>query len=370
MSMHHRRPALKRRSFLTAAAVTLTGAGITSTSARGAAASPNRPWRTATGLADAVLAAFRQHRLVGIGEEATHGLQEHHDQLQRLLTDPRLPGLVNDIVVEFANPLYQKTIDAFVIHGQPVPDADLRLVWRDTTQSPRQTWDNPVYEQLFRRVRAINWPLPASKRIRILAGDPLIDWSTVTDHGQIPLDQRNSYAASVICREVLSKGRRALVCYGGDHLFHTDLPMPSIASLVQHQTGERMYTIMDLVALDGDPGGLGTRLDNYPRGTVIPTGHSWLGQLDAQDALPGKSDGPRSNFLYCNVPLGQLYDAGLYFGRPADLTESSPNPAIYLDPDYWAELQRRAGIQGVGDLSALRQAQPPNYPSLEASTTC
>ena len=49
-------------------------------------------------LADAVLEAFTRHRLVGIGE--SHGLQNHHDALQLLLTDPRLPEVVDDIVVE------------------------------------------------------------------------------------------------------------------------------------------------------------------------------------------------------------------------------------------------------------------------------
>jgi hypothetical protein len=38
-------------------------------------------------LAGTVLEAFTRHRLVGIGE--SHGLQNHHDALQMLLTDPR-----------------------------------------------------------------------------------------------------------------------------------------------------------------------------------------------------------------------------------------------------------------------------------------
>ena len=49
-------------------------------------------------VVDAVLAAFRRHRIVAIGE--IHGQQEHHDALQTLLLDPRLPAVVNDIVVE------------------------------------------------------------------------------------------------------------------------------------------------------------------------------------------------------------------------------------------------------------------------------
>ena len=84
-------------------------------------------------LAGMVLEAFTRHRLVGIGE--SRGLQNHHDALQMLLTDPRLPAALDDIVVEFGNARYQDTVDRFIAGG-PVADADLRMVWRNTMQSP------------------------------------------------------------------------------------------------------------------------------------------------------------------------------------------------------------------------------------------
>jgi len=150
-------PGLNRRGFLAASAAglgaaTLAASGITTASAGSddGAGNAARP-----GLTEAVLAAFRSHRLVGLGEE--HSLQEHHDVLQTMLADPRLPGLVNDIVVENGNALYQDIVDAFVLAGKPVADADLRPVWRNTTQSPNEVLDAPVYEQLLRRVRAVPW---------------------------------------------------------------------------------------------------------------------------------------------------------------------------------------------------------------------
>jgi hypothetical protein len=87
-----------------------------------------------------VLAAFQTHRLVGLGE--SHGLQNHGDALALLLSDPRLPGVVDDIVVEFGNALYQDTVDAFIA-GQPVNDADLCAVWRNTTSSPSEPGTAP-----------------------------------------------------------------------------------------------------------------------------------------------------------------------------------------------------------------------------------
>jgi hypothetical protein len=76
--------------------------------------------------------------------------------------------------VEFGNALYQPTMDRFAA-GAAVENTDWRLVWRNTTQSPVSTWDAPVYEQLYRMVRATNWPLPSQKQIRVLLGDPPID---------------------------------------------------------------------------------------------------------------------------------------------------------------------------------------------------
>jgi len=159
--------------------------------------------------------------------------------------------------VEFGNARYQDTIDRFIA-GQPVADADLRAAWRNTTQSPRQTWDAPVYEQFYRTVHAVNRARPAGRQIRVLLGDPPIDWAAVTDGSGIGafLAQRTAHAASVVEQQVLAKGHRALLCYGAAHLVHPGLSLrmpPSLASIIEQRTGERMYTIGDLVPSAADP---------------------------------------------------------------------------------------------------------------------
>jgi hypothetical protein len=171
-------------------------------------------------LAGTIAEAFRRHRLVAIGEY--HGLQEHHDALVTLLTDPRFPELADDVVIEFGNSLHQDVADRFMLALQPVQGADLRKVWRDNTDSPLATWDEPVYEDFFRVLRAVNWRLPAGRRIRLLLGDPPIDWTKITTPGQVTSlrNQRDAFAASLVEREVLSKGRRALICYGASHVLH------------------------------------------------------------------------------------------------------------------------------------------------------
>jgi hypothetical protein len=295
-----------------------------------------------------VLAAFKTHHLVGIGE--AHQLQNHHDALTLLLTDPRLPGVVDDIVVEFGNALYQDTIDRFV-SGQLVDNADLRPVWRNTTQSPRETWDAPVYEQFFRTVRAVNAPLSPRRQMRVLLGDPPLDWSTVTTFHQLralAATQRDTHPASVIAKQVLARGRRALICYGLDHLTHGG----SLAGILE-RAGERPYVIADFVPAAGDPGGLARRFSRYARDTVIPTAGTWLGSVDAGLFSNGQ----------CGLRLESLFDAALYLGQPENLTASWPNPAIFLDPVYWKELQHRNALQGNRmSLDSYRQERPVLYP--------
>lgn len=188
--------ATTRRRFIQAAAAAGLGAGTVSGLAA-TSAGGSEPPAAAGGLADAVLQAFDTHRLVGVGE--IHGLQTHGDALTLLLADPRLPGVVDDIIVEFGNALYQNTIDRFIA-GRPVTDGDLRHVWRNTVVSPLDTYDEPMYEQVYRTIRAANWGLPAHKRIRVLLGDVPIDWSktTTTCEWMAPFQTRDHYFASVV----------------------------------------------------------------------------------------------------------------------------------------------------------------------------
>lgn len=303
---------------------------------------------------DAVLAAFGRHRIVAMGE--VHGQQEHHDAMQILLTDPRLPDVVDDIVVEFGNALYQATMDRFVA-GPAVENDDLRLVWRNTTQSPAVTLDAPCYEQFFRTVRAVNWSLPVDRRIRVLLGDPPIDWSRMRTRQQVLASggDRDGHLVSVVKREVLAKGRRALIFYGSNHVKHAPLEARGGGGVAQleEQTGQKAYVIL----AGGHP-----RLTSTTRRTVIPTAGTWLESADSGEFsyLPGE----------CGVPLGQIADALLYLGQPADQTESLWNPAIYLDATYLAELRRRNKIMGGHiDLDQYHRKQSVAWP-VTSSPTC
>src|SRR4051794_10773658 len=119
--------------------------------------------------------AFRTHAIVALDDD--HGEERCAAFRLSLIRDSRFPTVVNDIVVEFGNSRHQAVADAFV-SGAPVSDDTLRAVWQDTT-IPRPVWDRPVYEEFFTTVRLVNRNLSRERQLRVLLGDPPIDWNDV-----------------------------------------------------------------------------------------------------------------------------------------------------------------------------------------------
>ncbi len=173
---------------------------------------------------DAVVEAFGDHAVVAIGE--IHGSRAIHVFLQELLGDPRLVGVMNDVAVEFGSARHQATIDRYVLGGD-VPEAELELVWTETTQSSG-VWNSPVYREFFERIRGLNADRRATDRIRVLLGDPPIDWDAITDTNDCAEDdphcldhwlfQRDDHFAEVVREASLAQGRRVLVIAGAGHV--------------------------------------------------------------------------------------------------------------------------------------------------------
>lgn len=172
----------------------------------------------------AILDAFSRHKIVALGE-GSHGNEQAHAFRVTLIRDPRFAATVNDIVVEVGNSRYQKVMDQF-LRGEEVPNEVLRQVWRNTT-APDTVADLPIYEEFYRTVRAVNAGLPPERQLRVLLGDPPIDWDnihTIDDH-RTWIEMRNTFPADLIRREVLGKQRRALVIYGDMHLQRKQITM-------------------------------------------------------------------------------------------------------------------------------------------------
>lgn len=165
----------------------------------------------------AVLAAFADHEVVGLGI-LSYANQDFDHFILALVRDPAFPETVNDIVVECGNSLYQPVLDRYIA-GKDVPLAAARDAWRNTTQP--MCGLSAFYEELFPLVRRINQMLPPERRLRVLAGDPPIDWAKAGSAADIrPFGDRDASIAAVVEREVLARHRKALMIFGVRHLMH------------------------------------------------------------------------------------------------------------------------------------------------------
>ena len=262
-------------------AVWLVGVAMVTITLRAAAPKPALP----TDPIRAIVDAFRSHRVVALGE-GRHGNEQGHAFRLALIRDPRFTTVVNDIVVESGTAQYQDVMDRFV-RGEEVPQGQFRHVWQDTTQT-MAVWDVSIYEEFFRAVRDVNATLPRGRQLRVLLGGQPIDWSGV----QTPAEYQrelwrfsDAFPADVIERDVLRKGRRALVVYGEGHLHRS-----SSASIVGRleANGTRVYPIVP--ATLGDAAQVDPAATTWPRPTLASLRGTALGAVDYDFWFGGPAD--------------------------------------------------------------------------------
>ena len=307
---------------------------------------------------DGILAAFRTHQVVTLGEGGHNSEQGHAVRLS-LIRDPRFPKVVNDIVVEFGNSRYQKVMDRYV-RGEDVPYATLRQVWQNTREA-HEIWDAPIYEEFFRAVREVNAKLPKKRKLRVLLGDVPIDWDQIkTQEDLRKVVRSDTVPAGIIEREVIAKGRRALVLYGDMHSVRRNSywmmedaaaaeerfarPVDTIVALLE-RSGRKVFTIRasvtdmttlqpdvaswtppKLAMLAGTPLGQASFLFFYPDDVYIRRPDNTWERV--------KADPKRS-------PLMQdQFDAILYIGPKSSRTYSKLTKASCADQDY---MQMRIG---------------------------
>ena len=272
------------------------------------------------------LDAFGSHQLVALGD--LHGNEQAHAVRLALIRDSRFAAVVNDVVVEFGSARYQERVDRFM-RGENVPDDLLREVWQNTTAWDIG-WDRPIYEDFFRAVRAVNMPLPVERKFRVLLGDPAIDWDAVhnTDDLVQWLDIRDRHAADVIQREVLAKGRRALIIYGTGHLPRVD---PStVVGLLERSTTTKVFTIW--TNTDPDLRTLQTDVGTWRTPSLVLTAGTTLGATSFISYFPIRADRLTSRLR--SLRMEEEFDAILYLGSPSSMTMAPLPPARCFDPRY------------------------------------
>jgi hypothetical protein len=296
-----------------------------------------------------ILDVLRRFPLVAIGDR--HGLQELHDFLTALLFHPDLPNQLTDVVVEFGNARHQELADRFVLECRPVADTELQQIWRHTVGGG-VLWDAPAYGQFFRTVRAVNWQREPGRRLRVLLGDPPSDPGKVRAavDKELILElvrQRDAHYAGLVEREVLAKGRRALLFAGSGHLLRgvqDNFKQPNAATLLEKQHRGKLFVVDPLILPPGTHSkGLLHRVQAittiWKRPSSAALEGTWLGAL-TESSRPWVNSMAYRAIDPAATRYGAQADAVLYLGPGEFLTASRADPAIYRMGEYPAELRR------------------------------
>jgi hypothetical protein len=314
----------------------------------------------------AILAAFDKYEVVGM--TAAHGYKDLDDFILNLIRNPQLPGKINDIAVECGNSLYQPILDRYIA-GDDMPLDEVRQVWRNTTQPMCSV--SAFYEQLFPLVRRINQKLPPGKKLRMLAGDPPIDWAKVkSNEDYMQFMDRDVTITAVMKNEVLSKHRKALMLFGVGHLYHHSGDPLGFRSAVELY--EKDYPGVTLVIAEHRGFGGETpfakyndefesRMVSWPVPSLVQemTG-TWLADLLDKTYSSGNffkiRPGGKPVPLQTKNKFSKMADAYLYLGPRDSLLKETHPAETFLNKEYMAELQRRAAIIGTGPITD--QANP------------
>jgi outer membrane protein OmpA-like peptidoglycan-associated protein len=214
------------------------------------------------------------------------------------------------------------------VFGEPVPREELKQIWEDTT-IVSGVWTAPMYEGMLADVRALNESLPPSTRVRVLLGDPPIDWSVVKGPADEDMnDWRDAHFAWVVEEQVMKKRRRALIWIGGAHLSRQVRFPNSLIHLL-----DRRFPNQTLVALSIDRQEVdqetAARLGQWRSLAAAPVAGTWFGQLDVS----------RLGWRLSTGTIEQNLDVAIFWPFPA--TGPDEGPRVVAESPEGLELRRR-----------------------------
>jgi hypothetical protein len=257
---------------------------------------------------------FNTFKVIGL-DEGPHGTLQCHAFIRNLFDDMKFCSTLDYIIVEFVNVDFQSTLDRF-INGEEITLEQIQNIWRHTTQSHTPLFESPVYLQLLETVREVNKRLPMNNSIRVLAGDPAMDWSGVktrTEYIQ-RLSQRDVWPSELAIQYGIKADKNVLVIFGGMHLLKTSDPKKdstrwTIPYYINQKYPNSMFTIGLL--------------------------NSQASSMETNEIAVGYICESK------NSPMEGLYDAYYYVGPSKKFIRSDPG---LIDRNYWTILNERSKI--------------------------
>jgi hypothetical protein len=277
--------------------------------------------------------AINTHTIVMFGE--THANKQEYAWLCSLVRDPSFHARVDDIVVEFGNSLYQKSVDRWIA-GEDVPIAQVEKAWRNVIGSVGPV--SPVYAEFYHAVRESN-QMPGSHKVRLLLGDPYADWEKIKDaEGLGPfITHRDEWYAQVVNDEVLAKGHRALLIMGAGHFRRSN--GPGFIEQKLRSSGADPYLVVFGTNVVGTYDDVDPRFDSWKTPAIVVLVGNWVGDLPAIPVLTGGTGQASS------LKMAAAADAMLYVGPRDSLTAVNVPASELENSEYGKEINRRLMIQ-------------------------
>lgn len=308
--------------------------------------------------------------LVAIGD--LHSAAEEGALYQKLIRHPQFGFKVDDLILELGNELYQNVADRYV-NGENVPLDSVRMIWENTTQGPLLTATSPMYTSIFHAVREVNSKQPRERRVRILLGDPAVEWRTVTRAQLWSIHAKRGDRMRELTRDsVLAKGRKGIIIAGFRHLNR----QPSPDKTIDTKWGDlsmKVFVIRPHNGFGASTARYEPAIDSLPTGSLIRLRDTFLGDLEADEVdqatpAPGEEDGskrsptPPQGMRSANagLKLRETADGYLYLGPFRELTVSRPDiDRIRGDASRLRELQLRSCMMMGRALDTTRLYRAP-----------
>ncbi len=283
-----------------------------------------------------VLQAFETHDIVMLGE--IHWNKQEYAWLQSLIANPEFADRVDDVVMEVGNSLYQKSVDRYIA-GEAVPIEDVQRAWHNTLGLGPPP---PIYGDLYKMVRETNMRRHGKHQMRVLCGDPYIDWGKVKNQDDIGpfLGHRDQWYAQVVKDEVLAKHHRAFLIAGSAH-FLREQGNGYIEPELRRAGAKTFLILAGTNAVKGYDD-LDRRFDSWPAPSIVLVNGNWVGELLAIPVISGGTEG-----IDYRLKLKDAADALLYLGpRDSLIAVDAVRKEVDGTP-YGKELLRRMTILGL-----------------------
>ena len=306
-----------------------------------------------------IVEALKTHSVVAFSD--SHGHRELEEFEFAVLRDPRIRQVIDDIVIENGNARFQSAVDAYV-RGDSVPYEQLHHAWHDTTQVQTIGPRDGSVPAIYRVVRELNASAtPPSRRLRILLGDPPIDWAavqTAQDHRRW-IEQRDIHAAEVVTREVLAKRHHALVVYGEGHLqrrnqaanYTTEGLAATVGSGIDAAAPGQLFTLWwltDRMAPPQETSSWAAPSAALVRGTTLGAlDFTAFEEIGMRAKITGTQITPLPREEWKTLRMEDQFDAILKLDRLPNLPVAGGNPVdVCADKEWVTEWIRRLTLPG------------------------